>query len=226
MNRHKTLHEIFLANGGPIVSKWHHYFDIYERHLSRFVGTAPTMLEIGVAKGGSLRMWKEYFGPGTKMVGIDVNHRCKKHEAEDIEIVIGSQDDPTLLDDLLSRYTFDVVLDDGSHRMEHLNASFELIYDRMSPTGVYAAEDLHTCYLAKWGGGLRREGSFMETVKDKIDALHATYIPGQEVSEFTRSTASIHVYDSIVVLEKKPQGARRRVSTGAMGLLDSDFARE
>jgi len=225
MSDQRTLHEIFLANGGPSITKWHHYFDIYEKHFGRFVGKAPTMLEIGVLKGGSLYMWKEYFGPGTRIVGLDINPKCKQYEGDDVEIVIGSQDDPELLNDVLNRYTFDIVLDDGSHVMEHLNASFGLIYDRISPTGVYMAEDLHTCYLPRWGGGLKREGSFMETVKDRIDDLHATYCGKLDVSEFTRSTTSINIYDSIVAFEKRPQGARKRISSGAMGLLPSDFSR-
>jgi SAM-dependent methyltransferase len=225
MKKRRSLHEIFLSNGGPVVNKWLHYFDIYEKHFARFVGTAPTILEIGVFKGGSLYMWQEYFGEGTRIVGLDINPDCTQYAGENIEVVIGSQDDPAVLDDLLSRYQFDIVLDDGSHVMEHLNASFRLIYDRISPDGVYMLEDLHTCYLPRWGGGLKREGSFMETVKDRIDDLHATYCKDLPVSDFTRSTASINIYDSIVAFEKRPQGARLHVKSGAMGLLPSDFAR-
>ena len=225
MHEYRSLQEIFLSNGGRVVHKWLHYFDIYERHFSRFVGKSPTMLEIGVFRGGSLKMWQEYFGPGTRIVGLDIDPKCAQYAEDDIEVVIGSQDDPALLDDVLSRYDFDIVLDDGSHLMKHLNASFDLIYNRMSPTGVYMAEDLHTCYLPRFGGGAKREGTFMETVKDKIDDLHATYSAGVEVSDFTRSTASINVYDSIVVFEKKPQGARSHIKTGSMELLPSDFAR-
>ena len=48
------LHRIFLNNSNKLIHKWIHYFDIYEKHLSRFIGKAPVVLEIGVYKGGSL----------------------------------------------------------------------------------------------------------------------------------------------------------------------------
>lgn len=225
MDPQRSLHQIFLSNGGRLMHKWLHYFDIYERHFARFVGKAPTMLEIGVYRGGSLSMWQQYFGKDARIVGLDIEPNCAKYAGDNVEIVIGSQDDPDVLNDILSRYEFDIVLDDGSHEMHHLNASFDLIYDRISPNGVYMLEDLHCCYFHRFGGGLKREGSFMETVKDKIDELHATYTGKLEVSKFTRSTASINIYDSIVVFEKAPQGARAHIRTGAMGSLPSDFSR-
>src|SRR3974390_3553832 len=49
---------------GPGIHKWLHYFDIYERHFKRFVGREVHVLEIGVESGGSLRMWRGYFGHG------------------------------------------------------------------------------------------------------------------------------------------------------------------
>lgn len=215
--RQRSLHEIFLSNGGRQINKWLHYFDIYERHFARFRGHAPVMLEIGVLGGGSLQMWKEYFGSGARIVGLDINPKCKAFEEEGIEIHIGSQDDPRVLDDLLAQHDFDIVLDDGSHQMQHLSATFEHLYNALSPRGVYMLEDLHCCYFPGFGGGLGREGSFLEIVKNCIDQLHATYITGVEPDAFTRGTAGIHVYDSIVAFEKAPQGERQKLRTGGMG---------
>lgn len=98
------LQKYFLNNGSKQLHKWVHYFDIYEQHFERFRGKSPTMLEIGVAGGGSLEMWREYFGPGTKIVGIDIEPACKAHEQANIEIFIGNQADTNLLDDILGKY--------------------------------------------------------------------------------------------------------------------------
>ena len=215
----RSLAEIFLSNGERQIYKWLHYFDIYEKHFARFRGKSPVMLEIGVLGGGSLQMWKEYFGPGTQIVGLDINPKCKKFEEDGIDVVIGSQDDEAVLDDLLERYAFDIVLDDGSHQMDHLNATFSHLYTAISPNGVYLLEDLHCCYFPRFGGGLGREGSFLETVKTCIDQLHATYISDVEPDAFTRGTAGIHIYDSIVAFEKAPQGERQRLATAGMGQL-------
>lgn len=217
------LHRYFLNNAGKEIHKWIHYFDIYERHLSRFRGRAPVMIEIGVMGGGSLAMWKHYFGPGCRIIGIDIDPACKAHEEEGIEIFIGSQDDEALLERILSIYPqVDIVLDDGSHVMEHMIASFELLYPRLQPHGLYLVEDTHTCYWEKYGGGLRRPGSFMEFVKHRLDELHAVYSEGAlPVSAFTRSTACIACYDSVVVFERQPQGRRLDPRTAAM---DEHFA--
>lgn len=152
-----------------------HYFDIHERHLERFRGAAPVMLEIGVSGGGSLGMWKDYLGPGARIVGIDP--ACKAHEAENIEIFIGSQDDPVLISQLLQKYpSLDIVLDDGSHMMSHMIASFGLLYGHVAPRGVYLAEDTHTCCWDEYEGGLKRPGSFMEFVKERLDDINAVHV--------------------------------------------------
>jgi hypothetical protein len=212
------LHKYFLSNSHKRIHKWLHYFDIYERHLERFRGKSPVMIEIGVKGGGSLAMWKAFFGPGCKIIGIDIDPECSAHEDEDIEVFIGSQDDPSVIDRIFSRYpTIDIVLDDGSHRMNHMIASFELMYSRLQPNGVYIVEDTHTCYWKRYGGGLGREGSFMEFVKHKLDEINAVHARGQlAVSDFTRSTQCIACYDSVVVFERRRQSERKDVITRPM----------
>jgi 23S rRNA U2552 (ribose-2'-O)-methylase RlmE/FtsJ len=212
------LHRYFLENSSKRLHKWIHYFDIYERHFARFRNTSPVVLEIGVFGGGSLQMWKEYFGDGARIVGLDVNPECKQHEQDSIEIFIGSQDDPAVMEQILSRYPrIDVVLDDGSHVNSHMIASFQLLYERIHPRGVYMVEDAHTCYWDEYGGGLLRAGSFVEYAKTKIDEMNAVHSRGAlPVTAFTRSTDCIAIYDSIVVFEKRPQGLRQAPITGPM----------
>ena len=212
------LHKYFLNNSHKRLHKWVHYFDIYERHFERFRGNSPTMVEIGVQGGGSLAMWKRYFGPGCQVVGIDINPKCKEHEDEGIEVFIGSQDDRSVIDAVFAKYPkIDIVLDDGSHMMKHMITTFELMYDRLQPNGVYMVEDTHCCYLDRWEGGVRREGSFMEFVKNKLDEINAVHTKGKlPISKFTRSTDYVACYDSVVVFERRPQGMRQAPITNAM----------
>lgn len=212
------LYKYFLTNTGKRIHKWLHYFDIYERHFARFRNQSPVIVEIGVFGGGSLSMWKEYFGEGSRIIGVDINPACKDYEDKDIEIFIGSQDDPSLIESIFSKYpNIDIVLDDGSHMMNHMIASFNLFYDRINQNGIYMVEDTHTCYWDDYNGGLKHPDSFIEFAKNKIDSLNATHTRGElPTSEFTQSTSSISYYDSIVVFEKKPQGYRQDLATGAM----------
>lgn len=212
------LHRWFLNNGDKIAHKWLHYFDIYERHLRRFRGQDAVVLEIGVGSGGSLQMWRDYFGPRTTIIGLDIDPQCKQHEAEGIEIVIGSQADTAILDEIMRRHPkINIVLDDGSHVMSDMIATFEHLYPRIDVDGLYLVEDLHTCYWEEYGGGLRRQGSFIELIKERIDDINAMHARGaMPVSEFTRSTDSMAIYDSVVVFEKRRQGRRQAIMTGGL----------
>ncbi|RWF46552.1 MAG: glycosyltransferase [Mesorhizobium sp.] len=210
------LHQYFLNNSGKEMYKWMHYFDVYERHFERFRNRQPVVVEIGVYKGGSLEMWQAYFGDGARIVGVDIDPACKTHESEQIEIFIGSQDDPDLLDRVVEKYgSIDIVIDDGSHIMDHVIATFEHLYQHVQPNGVYLVEDTHTSYWEDYGGGLRRPGSFMEFVKGKLDEINAHHVRGEmPANAFTNSTNSISIYDSIVVFEKRAQAKRQSLTTG------------
>ncbi len=97
----------------------------------------------------------------------------------------------------------DIVLDDGSHVMQHLVATFKFLYPRLQKNGVYMVEDLHTAYWPEYGGGLRREGSFIGVCKELIDELNADWSRNElPPTEFTKSTLSMHFYDSLAVFER------------------------
>ena len=84
-----------------------------------------TFIEIGVAKGGSLQLWKRHLGPFAQIVGIDVNPACKAVEEDQIKICIGDQSDVDFLRRIVDEFgPPDVVLDDGSHKMHHISTSF------------------------------------------------------------------------------------------------------
>lgn len=199
-----SLWPIFLNNTGRVIHKWKHYFTIYEQHFSRYVNRPVLFIEIGCGEGGSLQMWKQYFGPHARIVGIDIRPECQRFEEDQISIRIGSQDDPALLQRVVDEFgTPDIVLDDGSHVMEHIQATFKFLYPRTAPTGVYMVEDLHTAYWSEYGGGLRQPGSFIETCKDLIDEINAEHSRGAlEPTEFSRTTLSMHIYDSVVAFER------------------------
>lgn len=199
-----SLWSDFLTNPGRPIHKWVHYFPIYERHFARFVNRANTFIEIGVSKGGSLQLWKRYFGPFTQIVGLDIDPNCKALEEDQISIRIGDQSDPVFLQQVLDEFGEpDIVLDDGSHIMSHVGASFKFLYPRLSKNGVYVVEDLHTAYWDEYEGGLHRHGSFIESCKGFIDELNAEHSRGKvPVSEFTKTTLSMNFYDSVVVFER------------------------
>lgn len=193
----------FLEHTGRTAHKWTHYFPIYEAHFSRYRNRPLLFLEIGIGEGGSLQLWKGYFGPYAQIVGIDVLDR-KEYEEEQIAIRVGGQADPSFLESLLQEFgPPDIVLDDGSHKMADIGSTFAFLYPKVSAGGIYMVEDLHTAYWPEYGGGLRHPDSFVETAKGLIDELNADHARGAlEATSFTRSTLSMHIYDSVIVFER------------------------
>ena len=86
----RTLREIFNDHQGRLIHKWDHYFEIYEKYFSKCRGQKLNILEIGVSQGGSLQLWKEYFGDAANIFAIDINPECKKFEAADLQTHSGN----------------------------------------------------------------------------------------------------------------------------------------
>jgi hypothetical protein len=202
----QSLKEIFYSHEGKLIHKWDHYFDIYEKYFSKYVDREVSILEIGVSHGGSLQLWKKYFGNRVKIYGVDINAECKKLEEENITIFIGSQDDASFLRNLKTQIPqVDILIDDGGHTMTQQITTFNELYDHVKDGGIYLCEDTHTSYWYSFHGGLRKKSSFIEFSKRLIDKLYTWHLedPSQlPVDYFVMNTKGIHFYDSIVVLEK------------------------
>lgn len=199
-----NLWQLFNLNDGKTIFKWTHYLSVYEHHFNRFVNRPLTLIEIGCLHGGSLQMWKRYFGPHATIVGIDIDPAVKSHEEDQIHIRIGDQSDTKFLKSLVDEFgPFDIVIDDGSHICEHQVTSFQELYPHVKDNGIYAVEDLHTNYWPEYNGGYKKNSSFIELSKNLIDELNAYHTRNTvEVNEFTNSTYSINFYDSMIVFEK------------------------
>ncbi|MGI8679517.1 MAG: class I SAM-dependent methyltransferase [Jatrophihabitans sp.] len=211
------LQQYFAANSGRLLHKWHHYFDIYHRHLAKFRGTPISLLEIGVFHGGSLHMWRDYLGPSAHIIGVDVDSRCAALADARAEVVIGDQEDRSFLTRLCDRAgPFDVTIDDGGHTMSQQVTAFDVLWPAVRESGIYLVEDRHTNYWPTYGGGLRREGTFIELTKRLVDQVNAWHSkdPSFTVDSFTRSVSGLHIYDSIVVLDKASVQPPRHSITG------------
>lgn len=205
-----SLNQYYHTNVGLPINKWFHYLPIYEQWFAPFRNRRIVFLEIGSGQGGSSRMWKHYFGPAATIVSIDIRPECKSFEDEQIAVRIGDQSGESFLQSLLDEFgSPDIVLDDGSHQVAHVNATFDFLYPRQPREALYVVEDTHTAYWPVCGGGLRKPGTFIERMKELIDEInadnphHATHadqpLPSSEISRITRA---VHIYNSMVVLEK------------------------
>lgn len=205
-----ALWDLYQNNQGRPIQKWSHYFPVYEQFFSDYINKPLVFWEIGVARGGSLQMWKKYFGPYARIIGIDITRECKAFEEDQVHVRIGSQTDTGFLDGILEEFgPPDIVLDDGSHMMSHVCTTFSHLYPRISSKGIYMVEDLHTAYWEEYEGGLGKETTFIEKCKPLIDELHADHARGAvPTTDFSRSTLSMHFFDSMAVFVKGKEGRR------------------
>jgi hypothetical protein len=211
-----TLFGDYLREDHRRIHKWHQYFPAYEAHFERFRNRHITVFEIGVGEGGSLELWRSYFGPFANLIGIDIYPRCKQLEGGQIHIRIGSQADLDFLGGVVAEFgPPDIVIDDGSHLQHHVIRTFDFLYPLVAKNGVYLVEDLHASYWPNHGGGLKRPGSFIDFAKGYVDKMHADYIEGTSIGTPAGDrTASIHFYDSLAVFEV---GEARRMTAGMTG---------
>lgn len=199
------LERYFRKNKGRLIHKCVHYFDIYERHFSKYRGKEVVVLEIGVSHGGSLQMWQNYFGDKARIYGIDINPECEKFEEGNIKIFIGSQSDKDFLKEVSSQIPpIDIVIDDGGHTMDQQITTLKELFNHVKSDGIYLCEDLHTSYWLKYGGGHKRRGTFIEYSKNLVDKINAQYSEQSSLKadEFTRSIRGLHYYNGMLVIEK------------------------
>jgi hypothetical protein len=198
------LLEFFTGNEGAVVHKWHHYIPLYDRYLARYRGRKIRFLEIGVSKGGSLQMWRKYFGDEAVIFGIDIDPNCAKFDGLAGQVRIGSQTDPGFLRSVVDEMGgLDVVLDDGSHHMHHIPATLKTLFGSVTDGGLYMIEDLHGAYWKRLGGGYRSKSNFFGVVRELIDDMHHWYHGHELIHPAVSAHCSgVHVHDSIVVLEK------------------------
>jgi SAM-dependent methyltransferase len=200
------LYAQFVANrAGAVLDKWVHYFPIYTRHLEPFRGRPLRVLEIGVYKGGGLDMWSRYLGPEAKIVGLDIDEAAVRAVRGRFPVVLGDQEDPEVLKKLSRDHgPFDIIVDDGGHTMGQQIATVETLFPLLAQGGLFIVEDCHTSYWAEFGGGLRSEASFIEWAKARVDDMHSRHDADIDRSSvWATEVDGMHIYDSVVVLDKK-----------------------
>lgn len=191
---------------GPLLHKWEHYSRHYHDHFQAFRNQPDLrFLELGVFKGGSLTMWQKYFGDQASICGIDVDPVCAELPlAPDLDVVIGSQDDPATLEAAFDKLGGppDIIVDDGSHTSPHVRASFQWIWPRMAPGSLYVIEDLHASYWSDFDGAYAQPHTSIGLIQGLVDDLHETHHTFGHRHARGLEIGGIHIYDSIAFIEK------------------------
>lgn len=197
----------------------HFYCQHYQEHFKALRFKNVNVLEIGIGgyddpkQGGhSLRMWKAYF-PNGRINGIDLLDKTPHEEAR-IRTFAGSQVDEAFLNRVIAEIGApDIIIDDGSHRPEHVITSFKILFPLLAPSGIYVVEDLQTSYWGSdskisgdWGGSsdLNAPHTSMNFLKSLVDGLNYEEftLEGYKPSYFDRHIVAAHFYHNLAFFQK------------------------
>lgn len=187
---------------GRGIWKFIHYFDVYDRHFSRFRGKDVHILEIGIYSGGSLEMWRSYFGERCKVYGVDIEPKCKAYEDDSVRVFIGDQADRAFWKTVKRDVPIlDIVIDDGGHQPEQQIAALEELLPHLRPGGVYLCEDVV--------GTFNRYAAYFSGLAQNLNGLDLQQnFDDDERRQVCRASppqsaiASIHLYPFLTVVER------------------------
>ena len=199
LNSNSKLFEIY-KNLNLASLKCDTYFQTYEELFSEYVGKEITFVEIGVLHGGSLLMWKEYFGPKARIIGIDLDPKAIELEKKGFEIFIGSQSDKSFWKNFYSKVgKIDVLLDDGGHVSDQQIITLSEAVNNTNDNGTIVIEDVHTSYLKRFGNP--SSVSFVNYSKYLVDVINSRFPGVDNENEFKKKIYSVLFYNSIVALK-------------------------
>jgi hypothetical protein len=122
----------------------HGFTSVYNTYFEQY--TNPRILEIGVYNGASMETYNEFFNYRCNIVGVDNGEQLGYMSTHpNIQIVIADQDRPVELANAVGGM-YDIILDDGSHFVEHQINCYEVLKQKVNKGGIYIIEDLHCCY--------------------------------------------------------------------------------
>jgi hypothetical protein len=152
------------AQKNSFESKPKGYLEIYQRHFATLKDRPIKLLELGVAKGASMQMWRDFF-PKAVIAGLDL---LPEWESDDprVRIYRGAQNDTALLTKIADECApdgFDIIVDDAAHIGEMAKISFwHLFLNHLKPGGIYAIEDWGTGYFGGYRNVYYPDGEFFD----------------------------------------------------------------
>lgn len=194
-------------------SLFHNYTKLYPLYFEPLRAEKLKLFEIGIDKGSSMKVWKEYFN-NAEITGLDILDL--KHMTEDrINVVQGDQKDCALLTRTNGKYgPFDIIIDDGSHHNDDMKATFECLFPLLKPGGIYVIEDIHACYSknAQSNKGM----TLIDRLKELVDQVNPAGKSGcanreqdggaelESMNWWEKNVEFVHLYRSIAFVKKYP----------------------
>jgi SAM-dependent methyltransferase len=168
------------------------YLDVYDAFLGKLRDKPVSLLELGVAMGGSMEIWSGAF-PRGQIVGVDLRppmvpkpegrgYMPYQFQGKNISFCQGSQDDPVFLGAVSQQHAsqgWDIIIDDCSHIGKLTLSSFHILFPLLKPGGFYFLEDWGAGYWHNFPDGkIFDAASHLTMREDGVFPSHTTGMPG------------------------------------------------
>ena len=226
MNYKNTLTFKAFKKSKYLSLKYINYFPIYDALLKKFRNKKIVFVEIGVFSGGSLFMWRNFFGKKAKIIGVDLNPDIKRFKKYGFEISVGDQSSDKFWEKFFKKYgKVDVILDDGGHTNYQQIITVNNCIPNIKDGGILITEDVHTSYIKdKWYNPSKR--SFINYSKKLIDDINSRY-PGIKKQKFSlnKFIYSIQNFESITVfnIDRKLSKANKEIRNNKLSTNPREF---
>jgi hypothetical protein len=171
---------------------------VYDRLFHGYRNKDIVFVEIGVLNGGSLFMWKQFFGKQATIIGVDLNPDALRFEEHGFKIKIGNASDKNFWEKFINEIgKVDVVLDDGGHTYKQQIITTEMLLPAIKDGGMLVVEDTHTSYM-KGFGPIRF--SFVKYAKCIIDVLNSRFA-NKKPTGIANMCISVEFFESIIAFK-------------------------
>jgi SAM-dependent methyltransferase len=207
-------------------SKSDDVYQLYERYFNKFRDKKIVMFEIGIYEGESTKVFSNYFRNGT-IIGVDLALRTIDFSGfPNVIVRQGDQADRGLLTNLANEFApegIDIVIDDASHVGYLSLKTFEILFGRLKPGGLYVVEDWGTGYWNDWPDGgayqqnapvvyhdefpkriVSHEFGMVGFVKHLVDHVGRRDIRPSRVSDkrSVETSTALHIFPGTAILER------------------------
>lgn len=200
MNELSELAKHYVCDKGEARIQGHesHKFTlIYYELFNPIKDKVKNVLEIGINRGGSLRMWRDYF-PNATIYGVD-DKRNSLFTDERIVTFAGSQEVPLDIKSEVEnlKKKFDIIIDDGSHRHDHQQKTISALFKFLKLGGLYIIEDLHCAFYEEYGLPDNDPDTTLNFLKRYSDngILTSKFFTRQQIGALRRMIGSCKIYD-------------------------------
>lgn len=169
----------------------HYFCTFYEKNLNKNISK---LWEIGILNGASLQMWSEYY-PNAEITGFDIEDKHSLKLNNNVSVKLLDQGNKEQLKKLANENkNIDIIVDDGSHIIDHQIMTFEILFNSLKSGGQYIIEDLHTSTNLWNNYNYKNNKGTLQYLNDIISNNIPENYPGQiKTHEVIKSIKSINL---------------------------------